>query len=234
MINYGGLIDQNDPLADQIQSLLPTMQPQTQTTQWRQPDQNYDGRRFRKAISRRWCDHRHQFELYSQQRPFGQYDIFPQNIPDEYRSLLPCFCYDTVGVNINARFVAHKNNKFRSPTNALTWQPDSLRVVTGDRQGNITMYNGLAFYYEFHLNASSSSLHDIIWTHSGDFLLTVDSAPSIKVWQSNYNAITEKRVARDTEIHQLTVSPNDRKFAMCSEDKTVKVWDLATLTEELV
>jgi polyadenylation factor subunit 2 len=202
--------------------------------QGRVPDQNYDGRRFRKAISRRWCDHRHHFELYSQQRPFGRFDIFPQNIPDEHRNLLPCFCYETAGTNINGKFIGHKSNKFRSATNALAWQPDSMRVITGDQRGNITMYNGLAFYYEFHLSAANNSIHDIIWTHSGDFLLTVDGTPSVKVWQSNYNSITEKQVARQAKIHQLTVSPNDRKFAMCSEDKTVKVWDLATLSEEMV
>ena len=216
-----------------------TTLPQTTPTKEkiRKPDQNYDGRRFRKAISRRWCDHRHAFELYTQQRPFPQFDLFPQNIADEYRNLLPCFCYETCGTNFNTRFIAHKNNKFRAATHALAWQPDSMRVVTGDDSGNITMYNGLAFFYEFHLEASRSTLHDIIWTHSGDFLLTINREPSVRIWQANYNQIKTMPIVTNPEgkkCHQITISPNDRKFAICSEDRTVKIWDIATLSEEIV
>lgn len=216
-----------------------------QQTNSRQPDQNYDGHRFRKAISRRWCDHRHAFELYTQARPYGEYDVFPQNVNTGYRNLLPCFCYDTCGINICAKFIAHKNNKFRSPTKALAWQPDSLRVVVGDDKGNITLFNGLAFSYEFHISTSENrdadkGISDLIWTHSGDFLITVDSYtdknhvdyPTVKIWQSNYNNIEKRAVPVNNNINQLSVSPNDRKFAMCSADSTVKIWDLATLTEE--
>jgi len=199
------------------------------------PDQNFDGRRLRKAILRRWRDHHQAFAHFGQNRPFQSYDLFPQNIPNQYRSLEPPCCYQTCGPYITTKFIRHMSDKHRSGNTAMAWQPDGKRLNTGDQTGVIALWNGTGFQFEFRLQAHKEPISDITWSHSGDYLLTISEKNEVSVWQSNYNSILMFPIHSDSingKVRQLSFSPTDRKFASCSDDCTVRIWDLSTQRED--
>ena len=204
---------------------------QTSNDNFRQPEQIYDGRRQRKKITRRYVDHHQSFSMYKQNLPFRTFDQFPQNIPNELRLLEPTFTYDTIATSITTKFIRAATNKRRSCVNAMAWQPDGKRLIAGDQSGTIVLWNGVGFQFEILMNRYPGSIFELIWSHSGDFMLTIDETNLLKVWQSNYDVIEQWKMHND-KVRQLSFSPCDRKFASCSDDTTIKIWDFSTHKEE--
>ncbi|OHT07800.1 Polyadenylation factor subunit 2 [Tritrichomonas foetus] len=198
-----------------------------------QPEQVYDGRRQRKQITRRYIDHHQAFSMYKQNLPFRSFVQYPQNIPDQFRLLEPTFVYDTLGTSITSKFIRAATNKKRSGVNAMAWQPDGKRIVAGYQSGIVTLWNGVGFQFEIIMQRHDvdCAIFELVWSHSGDYMLTVDEKNLLKVWQSNYDVIEQWTIHND-KVRQLSFSPCDRKFASCSDDTTIKIWDLATRQEE--
>lgn len=69
------------------------------------------------------------------------------------------------------------------------------------------------------------------WSHNGNFLVTGDHSGVIKVWQPSMNNLKILHGHKEP-VRQVTFSPNDTKFASCSDDGTVKVWDFGRMAEE--
>lgn len=68
------------------------------------------------------------------------------------------------------------------------------------------------------------------WSHDDRWMITGDNAGSVKYWQSNMNNMKAFDAHKDA-VREVSFSPNDMKFASCSDDMAVKVWDFATTTE---
>lgn len=196
-------------------------------------EQIYDGRRQRKPITRRWIDHQQAFTLYRQDRPFESYDQYPQNIPDQLRNLYPPFAYRSLATSITSKIIRASTNKNKSSILSMAWQPDGKRLVAGYQSGLVTLWNGMGFQFEILMQRHDvgATIMDLIWSHSGDYMLTVDQKNLLKVWQTNYDVIQQWTLHSD-KVRQLSFAPGDRKFASCSDDTTVKIWDLATSQEE--
>jgi polyadenylation factor subunit 2 len=197
----------------------------------RQQDTIYDGRRQRKQIARRWIDHHLAFARYLQDRPFQFFDQYPQNIPNEFRNLYPPVVYQNVGPNLTSKIIRTATNKRKASISAMAWQPDGKRLVAGYQSGIVTLWNGTAFQYEILMQRHQTAINDLIWSNSGDYMLTVDETFLLKVWQSNY-AVIDEWPLHEKKVRQISFSPCDRKFASCSDDARIKIWDFATRREE--
>lgn len=198
-------------------------------------EQIYDGRRQRKQITRRYIDHNQAFSIYKEHLPFNNYIQYPQNIPDQFRLLEPTFVYEDLGTSITSKFIRAATNKKKSGVNAMAWQPDGKRLVAGYQSGIVTLWNGVGFQFEIIMQRHelNSSIFELIWSHNGDYMLTVDQNNLLKVWQANYDVIEQWKIHTEKySVRQLTFSPCDRKFASCSDDTTIKIWDLSTRMEE--
>lgn len=72
------------------------------------------------------------------------------------------------------------------------------------------------------------------WTAGEKYLLTADKQGTI-IYSSK--ALSEKnkfQAHQDSPIRDLSMSPSSLKFASCADDRTVKVFDLATNKQEVV
>lgn len=71
------------------------------------------------------------------------------------------------------------------------------------------------------------------WSHNDTWMVTGDHGGFIKYWQSNMNNVKMFQAHKDP-VRSVSFSPTDAKFASCSDDGTVRVWDFFSCTEERV
>lgn len=131
------------------------------------------------------------------------------------------------------KFVHSSMNKPGCPIHACKWTPEGKRLITGAKTGEFTLWQGLTFNFETILQAHDAELRSIIWSHDENWMLSGDQKGTVKYWQSNMNNLQAFHAHKDT-IRDLSFSHTDAKFASCSDDNTVKVWDFVQIREERV
>lgn len=143
--------------------------------------------------------------------------------------------------NLLTRLERTARNHVKSPVQAVAFQPDGRRVITGSSVGEFTVWSGTHFNFDFvSKDSHNRPINCMRFLPSGEYLLSADAGGAIKYWTAGLaeeHLITTdeedaaKRhiaVCRDAHaksVHGLTFAPGQRKFASCSVDGTVKVWD---------
>jgi len=120
----------------------------------------------------------------------------------------------------------------RSPVLCCLWTPEGRRLLTGNKNGEVAVLNGFAFNSLHQFSAHpSTAVQAMAWAREGDFMLTGSPDGWVTLWQSSMVSVKDKK-CHDDCVRQITVSPTDSKFATASDDGTLKVWDLETITME--
>lgn len=81
------------------------------------------------------------------------------------------------------------------------------------------------------------------WSHNENWMVTADHGGDIKYWQPNMNNVKHIK-AHDVfsslnnflflqeAVRDLSFCPTDTKFASCSDDKKIKIWDFVSCRED--
>ena len=193
--------------------------------------QVYNGKRTRKHIERRSVDYSAPLALYRRMRY-----VYPRAIDlpsisgrrnDAIRQMLPPIAWEFNPTNaIASKFFHTSINQERHPINVVKWTPDGRRLLTGASSGEFTLWNGFSFNFETILQAHPCSVRCMEWTHNGNWMVSGDKEGNLKYWQNNMNNVHELKKAHEAgELRDVTFAPGDRKFATCSNDGTIKIWD---------
>lgn len=197
----------------------------------------FDGKRLRKAVVRKTIDYNsaiiNQLEARLWQRDYR-----------DQRALQPDSCYYTelvpplyqVHNSINAvttKFVRTSTNKMRCPIFCVAWTPEGRRLVTGASSGEFTLWNGLTFNFETILQAHDSPVRCMVWSNNDTWMVTGDHSGFVKYWQSNMNNVKMFQAHKEP-LRGISFCPTDQKFATCSDDGTVRVWDFLRCHEERI
>lgn len=195
----------------------------------------FDGKRLRKAVARKTVDYNTSVCKFLEQR------VWQRNWRDRrayqpdvgyYTEILPpCALIDNPTNCVTTKFVRTSTNKMRCPIFCVLWTPEGRRLVTGASSGEFTLWNGLTFNFETILQAHDSAVRTMIWTHHDLWMVTADHGGYVKYWQSNMNNVKTFQAHKEP-VRSLTFSPSDEKFATCSDDGTVRIWDFLTCSEE--
>ena len=120
----------------------------------------YDGKRMRKAISRKSIDPSGTFVYYAAHRKFMRSPLdYPSLNPHRLycKLMLPTAAYlDNPSDAICTKFCRSSMNKQRYPIYCCSWAPGGRRLITGNANGEFTLWNGFAFNFETILQA-----HDV-------------------------------------------------------------------------
>jgi len=122
--------------------------------------------------------------------------------------------------------------KNSSPIMCLSWTPGGRRLLTGNQEGEFTLWDGVNFSFELIMSAHDQSFRCMSWSHNQNYLLTSDSGGNIKYWSPSIAPVQSLDSHDGQPIHALSFSPADTKFVSCGDDATVRVWDWAGHREE--
>ncbi|CAB9522487.1 end processing protein WDR33 [Seminavis robusta] len=130
-------------------------------------------------------------------------------------------------------FLAHVTRaKNSTPIMCLSWTPGGRRLLTGNQEGEFTLWDGITFGFELIMSAHDSSFRAMEWSHNKNFLLTCDAGGNIKYWSPSIAPVQSVDSHNQQAIHALSFSPSDTKFVSAGDDATVRVWDWASHREE--
>ncbi|GFH58613.1 polyadenylation factor subunit 2 [Chaetoceros tenuissimus] len=173
--------------------------------------------------------------LFKSRRPNDAYYSQPhssslrlQQLPTSY---LPNHINSLAFLTHMAHVTRAKNS---SPVVSLSWTPGGRRLLTGNQEGEFTLWDGLTFSFELILAAHDTSFRSMAWSHNQNYLLTSDAAGNIKYWSPSIAPVQSIDAHGGNAIHELSFSPSDTKFVSCGDDSTVRVWDWAERREERV
>lgn len=140
--------------------------------------------------------------------------------------------------NASTAFCTHLAHVTRAknstPVMSLSWTPGGRRLLTGNQEGEFTLWDGITFGFELIMSAHDNSFRNMAWSHNKNYLLTSDAGGNIKYWSPSIAPVQSIDSHNGQAIHALSFSPSDTKFVSCGDDATVRVWDWATHSEERV
>jgi len=132
-------------------------------------------------------------------------------------------------------YCAHTTRaKNSSAITCCSWTPGGRRLLTGNADGEFTLWDGIHFGFELIMSAHDSSFRCMAWSHHCNYLLTSDAAGNIKYWTPSIAPVQSIDAHAGQAIHALTFSPADTKFASAGDDATVRIWDWGMHREERV
>jgi len=132
-------------------------------------------------------------------------------------------------------FLAHVTRaKNSTPIMCLSWTPGGRRLLTGNQEGEFTLWDGITFGFELIMSAHDVSFRSMAWSNNRNYLLTSDAGGNIKYWSPSIAPVQSIDSHNGQAIHALSFSPSDTKFVSCGDDSKVRVWDWASHSEERV
>ncbi|XP_013777092.1 pre-mRNA 3' end processing protein WDR33-like [Limulus polyphemus] len=197
----------------------------------------FDGKRLRKAVARKTVDYNSSIlqavEARVWQRDFRDRRAVQPDV-GYYTELIPPVSMIENPINaVTTKFVRTSTNKMRCPIFCVAWTPEGRRLVTGASSGEFTLWNGLTFNFETILQAHDSPVRCMMWSHSDVWMVTGDHAGYVKYWQSNMNNVKMFQAHKEP-LRGISFCPMDTKFATCSDDGTVRIWDFLRCHEEKI
>lgn len=200
-----------------------------------------DSRKPKKTIERRTVEYAGSLAAWNKERrsiSTAYPNQFLRPGLDHIVELRPPEAYSNPATSIAAKFVQASVNKIKCSINVVAWTPDGRRLLTGCHSGEFVLWNGLTFNFETILQAHDSSIRALAYTYSGDWIISADSAGTLKYFNPAMNNVAawqahgNKDTGMDTAIRGVAVSPTDQHFVTASDDQTLKVWAFGERREE--
>ncbi len=113
----------------------------------------------------------------------------------------------------------------------LSINPLTREIAAGYSDWQIRIFDLDTLELKFELPGHGNSVFTVRYTPSRSYLLSAGRDARLKAWdvQQNYAYIGEV-VAHMYAINYIEFSPDNKHFVTCSLDKSIKVWELPTLT----
>lgn len=187
----------------------------------------YDGKRMRKAITRRNVDYNGpmlKYLLNGRTHAVQKHPLYSIYVPPMTGA---CSLSNSLTVNL-----AHTSiNKIRTPINTIKYAPNGKRLISGGATGEFTLWNGFSFNFETILQAHDSGLRSMSWTPHGDFLVSGDQTGVVKYWQPSMSNIQILEAHKET-VRDISFAPRGEKFCTASDDGKIKIFDFQEAKEE--
>lgn len=119
-------------------------------------------------------------------------------------SISPFFSHNLRRKNLFLNMLHHTSiNKLRSPINTLCYTPDGRRLITGNANGEFTLWNSFTHSFETIMQAHDSPIRKITFSSDQTLLLSADSNGTLKCWYLSLNNVLSRNISQ-TAIRDIT------------------------------
>ncbi|KRH92067.1 Polyadenylation factor I complex, subunit PFS2, partial [Pseudoloma neurophilia] len=221
-------------------------------------DQGFDGRRMRQVIQRKAFDYITAINEYStcSKRIVGKGEglvpeqetyqiVYDQLLKKNENQLvnkplkLPHENISNQNFIKNNKKLKNKNifhnmlhhtsiNKLRSPINTLSYTPDGRRLITGNANGEFTLWNTFTHSFETIMQAHDSPIRKLIFSNDKNLILSADNNGTFKIWYLSMNNVLSKNLS-NTAIRDITCTQN--MVITCGDDAIIQVHDYEKLSQ---
>mmetsp|Transcript_76707 Transcript_76707/g.89128 ORF Transcript_76707/g.89128 Transcript_76707/m.89128 type:complete len:428 (+) Transcript_76707:33-1316(+) len=119
--------------------------------------------------------------------------------------------------------------------NSLCWMPSGRKLLCGSSKGELLRLNGTTLKLDDSRVVHEEALKAIKIKRDNKMFITADKKGVIKYFDENLketNRIDKEEDSHKEPVKEITLCFTDLKFASCSEDKTLKIWDIETRKAE--
>ncbi len=115
----------------------------------------------------------------------------------------------------------------------VTWSPDGSSVAINEGDGDISVWDAQLGERLQHTSTNQKYIKGPCWSPDGRLLVTTDDQ-NINIRTSNDLQLVRELRAHSNTIYEIALSHDGTLVASASEDKTVRVWNLATGAETAI
>lgn len=139
-------------------------------------------------------------------------------------------------LSICTKLISSNYNSYdRKPVNCLKMFSHSKKLLYGTTNGNLVICDIFNLFSSSNVNQlnSPASIRAMQFTKNESYVLTGDGSGSINYFNSSIKSQSSIKPHNDT-ITDIAFSPTDLKFITSSDDKTSKIFDFNTGTEDII
>jgi polyadenylation factor subunit 2 len=192
-------------------------------------NETYDGKQIRKSIKRRCVDAAqpicHYVETRGVQRDFRDAHADQPHVAYKRFCKPPLLSRDQPIASVCTRFCHVSINKQRCPVNAVVWAPGGRRLISGNQNGEFTLWDGIAFNFETIQTAHDVAIRCMEWSPNEAILITGDDQGILKLFDPQLTLLDFYTGHERATIRDLSFSPTSQKLVSASDDKTMALWD---------
>ncbi|MCP4521352.1 MAG: hypothetical protein GY827_06635 [Cytophagales bacterium] len=112
---------------------------------------------------------------------------------------------------------------------ALDFHPNGTQLVSGDKKGNVKVWDLQKMELETDLEGHQSRVHNITYSQDGSMLASVSLDGSVRVWKTD--ALNKQALFftdHEEWVVSLAFNPTGKKIYVGTMSKVMKVWDSDT------
>lgn len=148
---------------------------------------------------------------------------------------MPASRLDDMTAPLAAHQLLAAHSRKKSAITCLGWSSEGRHLVTGNKDGDFTLWSGVDFRWIMALNAHQEhQCNALAWAHNGKMMISGDSSGNIMYFDKSMTLMHTINRAHEgaAGVNSLDFAPTDEKMASASDDGSVSVWDVRLACED--
>ena len=117
-------------------------------------------------------------------------------------------------------------NGHEAPVLCTALAADGETVVTGDKAGQVLVWNGATRRLQAHFNRHTSSVGCVDISADGEMVASGDDQGTIRIWNAKTGKQTTEFFAHGGGVLNIALYPTKQYLATCGRDGRLALWDL--------
>ena len=123
----------------------------------------------------------------------------------------------------------------RAFVTAVEFSPDGKRIATASEDGTLKLWDVATAHVLHTMRHDSGEARGVAFTRDGSRLISTGGIDhrrgDVVVWDVETGEMVRRLPGHTDIVYDVAVSPDGRRFATASDDRTIKLWDKTTLRD---